>query len=336
MKRVFFYIFLILIMATSCAKKSNPDHTIVEAVADTVLPGDDILPEPIITIRLAKELLYDKYTLADTYPYRDTVRYFQWNQVENLLKKVEEAQKKPAWWGVVQNRRNINGEAALVPDMKRNKYDNLEDEYGVERFQSAPLFHPNDSTVPIRYAEDGSWLKILENDTLSDFLLVETIYIGGEWLVPRKYIKLIPDTVTFERVVIVDRSNQNIAALDRKSQGEWLIRSMNPATTGVYRPPYQHETPLGIFVVQEKKQKMYFLVDGTSQLAGYSPYASRFSNGGYIHGIPVNLPRTTIIEYSNTLGTTPRSHKCVRNATSHSEFIYNRIAVEESLVIVIE
>lgn len=66
------------------------------------------------------------------------------------------------------------------------------------------------------------------------------------------------------------------------------------------------------------------------------PYASRFTNGAYIHGVPVNAPRTSMIEYSWSLGTTPRSHMCVRNATSHSKFVFDWAPTERSLVVVIE
>ncbi|WP_353937924.1 L,D-transpeptidase family protein [Parabacteroides goldsteinii] len=58
--------------------------------------------------------------------------------------------------------------------------------------------------------------------------------------------------------------------------------------------------------------------------------------GGYIHGVPVNAPRKSLIEYSSTLGTTPRSHMCVRNATSHAKFIYDWAPVYETLVFVFD
>ena len=95
-------------------------------------------------------------------------------------------------------------------------------------------------------------------------------------------------------------------------------------------------TPLGIFLLQQKKPKMVYHKDGTTENGGFAPWASRFTNGGYIHGVPVNLPRTKQIEYSPSLGTIPRSHMCVRNATSHAKFIYDWAPTEESLVIVIE
>ena len=65
---------------------------------------------------------------------------------------------------------------------------------------------------------------------------------------------------------------------------------MNPSTTGRHLPPYAQETPLGMFVLQEKKVKMVFLKDGSKETGGYAPYASRFTDGAYIHGVPVNAP----------------------------------------------
>ena len=111
---------------------------------------------------------------------------------------------------------------------------------------------------------------------------------------------------------------------------------MNPATTGRHAPPYAQETPLGVFLLQEKKKQMLFLKDGSTELGGEAPFASRFTNGAYIHGVPTNLPQTGIIEYSWSLGTVPKSHMCVRNATSHAQFIYEWAPTERTLIVVIE
>lgn len=85
-----------------------------------------------------------------------------------------------------------------------------------------------------------------------------------------------------------------------------------------------------------KKTRMIFLKDGSTATGGFAPYASRFSDGGYIHGVPVNEPRKALIEYSPSLGTTPRSHMCVRNATSHSKFIFDWAPVNETIIFVLE
>ena len=293
----------------------------------------EILPEDII---FEKALLYDQYTLEDKYPYKDTVRVFQWDKIRKELAKVENAQRKPTAWGVVRNRKNVNGESPLVKKYSRNAYKNISDSLGTERYQSVPLYLLTDTITPEIYATDGTLFRFIGYNSDSTLVHMAHVYGDGEWLIPKKYVKPI-DTLNFKRVAVVDRTNQNIATLEKDSTStKWLIRSQNPATTGAHNPPYQKETPLGIFVVQEKKPKMQFLVDGTSRIAGYTPWASRFTNGGYIHGVPVNLPRTAIIEWSATLGSIPRSHMCVRNASSHAKFVYDWAPVDKSLVIVIE
>ena len=159
----------------------------------------------------------------------------------------------------------------------------------------------------------------------------------GEWYVPEEYVTVL-ETPEFTKVVVADRTNQNIATIE-KVDDIWYIRSMNPATTGLHRPPFQQETPLGVFVVQEKKPRMYYTHDGSSEMAGYAPYASRFTRGGYVHGVPlndVNATESDYVEFSSTLGTTPRSHMCVRNATSHAKYVYDWAPALESLVVVIE
>ena len=105
---------------------------------------------------------------------------------------------------------------------------------------------------------------------------------------------------------------------------------------GAAQTSHAMETPTGLFVVQEQKPKMYYYGDGTTTIEGFAPHASRFTNGAYIHGVPVNNPKGSIIEYSWSLGTTPRSHMCVRNASSHAKFVYEQSKPMESLVIVLD
>ncbi|WP_029902250.1 L,D-transpeptidase [Prevotella sp. 10(H)] len=290
----------------------------------------------IDTVIVEKDLLYDKYTLEDTYPYKDTTRSFKWEKIRAGLRLLDSVQQQPAMWGVLQNYRNNNGEASLVKEYKRNVYKRIADNYGVERFQGVPLFALEDTITAERYGRDGSLVKITQQaDSTDKFVKLETVYISGEWFVPKKYVKEIHDSLSFTHAIFVDRVNENIMTLEKKDD-KWLVRSMNPATTGLHNPPYQQETPLGMFVIQEKKSKMYFLVDGTTRNGGFAPYANRFTNGGYIHGVPVNAPRTALIEYSASLGTTPRSHMCVRNATSHAKFVYDNFPVEATIVFIIE
>lgn len=334
MKIAIIFLSVCLLSLNSCSQKGENPVTRDQEKQDSLLTKQEPVPEKITPnkIEIEKDFLYDQYTLDDSYPYKDTTRVFQWDKIREKLALLSNIQQVSSTLGILQNRNNKNGEAPLARDVKRNAYKRLQDPFGVERYQSIPLYLPEDLSMPERYERDGALVKLIEDG--EDTAKVETVYFEGQWIVPKKYIKPI-DTKTFEKVIFVDRTNENIATLERVDS-KWLVRSMNPATTGLHNPPYMEETPLGIFVVQEKKAKMIYLVDGTQKTGGFAPYASRFCNGGYIHGIPVNAPSSKLIEYSPTLGTTPRSHMCVRNATSHAKFVYDWAPVNEALVIVLE
>ncbi|MDL2247214.1 L,D-transpeptidase family protein [Bacteroides sp. OttesenSCG-928-J23] len=338
MKQYNFLLVLLILLVAACTPRSadEPKETLLSA-ADTIEAKTSETPPRLLTgedIILKKDLTYHSYTLDDTYPYKDTVREFRWNRIKALLAVLENLQPVEQPWAILQNRRNINGEAPLVPNWSRNEYKNVADSLGVERFQGIPLYLPTDSGAPVRYGRDGELVRLTKNSEDSQFIEAQTVFVPGDFMIPRKYVKF-TDTIRFERVAFVDRTNQNIATLER-TDSLWLIRSMNPATTGKHNPPYANDTPEGIFVIQEKKTKMYYLVDGTSKIAGFAPWASRFTNGGYIHGVPVNNPNGKIIEYSSTLGTIPRSHMCVRNASSHAEYIFQWAETGRSLVIVLD
>ena len=261
------------------------------------------------------------------------MREFQWDKIRAGLRLLDSLRQKPSRWAIFQNYRNKNGEAPLVRKFHRDAYKRVSDTLGIERYQSVPLYLPEDTLTAERYGRDGALVKLLDDS--NRLFRIQTIYTNGEWLVPGKYVKPIADSVTFDKAIFVDVTNQNIATLEHAGS-KWLVRSMNPATTGQHRPPYAQETPLGIFVVQEKKARIIYLVDGSKETGGFAPYASRFTNGGYIHGVPVNAPRKSLIEYSPTLGTTPRSHMCVRNATSHAKFVYDWAPVNETIVFVFD
>jgi hypothetical protein len=292
-------------------------------------------PRTKADIRIEKALKYDQHTLDDTYPYQDTTRSFQWEKIKEQLARVENIQRHQGPYGVLQNYKNLNGEAPLVSHFSRNAYKRVVDSLGTERYQSTPLFLPGQSEKPVIYGRDG-WLVALESPDSLAMQSVTLLSFEGKYEVPKKYVKRLEGQPTFRHVVAVDVTHQNITHLEQ-IDGTWMIRSMNPATTGQHKPPYAQETPLGIFVMQEKKQKMYFLKDGSrTEIAGFAPWASRFTNGGYIHGIPVNYPSQKIIEFSWSLGTIPRSHMCVRVASSHAQWIYDQATAWDALVVVID
>lgn len=324
-----------LITFGSCSQKANREVIANEAEA-TVDTPTILLPKIVVLtldrMKIEKDLLFDKHTLKDTYSYGNKSREFQWEKIKKNLYLLDSIQIVHGSWGILQNYRNDNGHATPVRKYAHNEFSRATDSLGVERNQSVPLFLTNDTTAAERYGRDGTFVKFVED--LGDLVKVETVHFPGEWLVPKRYVKIVSDTVSLKKTIFVDVTNQNIATLEKVDK-KWLVRSMNPATTGFRRPPYQYDTPLGIFFIQEKKPQMLFLKDGTKDLGGYAPNASRITNGAYIHGVPVNLPAKEPIEYSWTLGTTPRSHMCVRNATSHAKFIYDWAPAGESVVFVI-
>ena len=313
-----------VVMIISCAGNAQNQS----AENDTA-----ILENKKTEVVIKKELLYDQHTLADTFPYQKTFRVFQWDKIHQKLVSIESMQQNPVNWGTLQNYKNENKAAPVVKNARNDEYHVIIDSLGTERDQSAPLYSLIDTIAPVLYGIDGSLVRIIEFG--NTFSKIELIDVDGEWLVPSKYLKPLDNSLVFSKVIMIDKTNQNIATLE-KSDAAWLVRSMNPVTTGRHNPPYQKETPSGTFVVQEKKPEIEYYVDGTTEIGGYAPYATRFSRGAYTHGVPVNLPATAMIEFSPTLGTVPRSHMCVRNATSHAEFIQGWAPIYETIVFVFE
>ncbi len=329
-------IFLLCLFCGGCVHTSQIVKGDLEQPAPRVKTATP-LSRPLLTgdkIRLDTALRYDRYTLADTYTYQKKKRDFNWEQIRNLLAFVENMQDDTTRWIVLQNYKNRNGQAPLVGRYARNVYGNIADTAGVERYQSVPLFRPDDTLTAVVYGRDGSIAHLESCDSLH--CRIFNPIDSQRWLVPQCYVKILDRHTRFEHVIVIDRKDQNITTLERLRRGRWVIRSKNPATTGRQRPPYAKATPLGMFLLQETKRKMLYLKDGSDSLGGFAPYAMRFTNGAYIHGVPVAVPQKEEIEYSWSLGTTPRSHMCVRNATSHSKFIYEWAPVERTLVVVLE
>jgi len=284
-------------------------------------------------VKLNKELLYDQHTLQDSYKYGKTERGFQWKKISTQIDSLLLFEDKTREFGALNNYHNRNGQAPLADSAVRDvHYRQTLDKYGVRRNQSVPLYRQGNLQTPERYGRDGT-LVAVEQDS-ADYLLIRVSAVAGKWMVPAKYVDRLGGA-DFRKLIFVDRTNQNVATLEQQDSA-WLIRSMNPITSGVKRPPYHWETPTGIYVIRSKVEKMFYLHDGQNVLAGYAPWASRFSGGAYLHGVSVAYPNKTVYEYSWSLGTIPRSHMCVRNATSHAKFIYDWAPVGEALVIVFD
>jgi len=341
--RIVFKLFIFLLVAYSCqnSNQTKSDELKERRIKDSLeqIKKEEELerarPRTAEDINLDKDLTYDKHTLKDVYPYEDTTRVFQFDKIKDQLAKIENFQRKDHHYAVLQNYKNRNRESPVVENFVRNAYKRVSDTLGNERYQSAPLYKTETSEKPAVYGKDGS-LVILESSDTIDMVKITGISFEGSWFVPKRYVKTIGADFKVTHVNFVDVTNQNICTVERSGENEWKIRSMNPATTGRHKPPHAMETPTGLYVVQEQKAKMFYFKDGTSSIEGFAPYASRFTNGAYIHGVPVNNPKGKIVEYSWSLGTTPRSHMCVRNASSHAKFVYETSKPMQSLVIVID
>jgi hypothetical protein len=331
-------LFLLFVFTLRLACQPDKQSVVEPLLIGSIHSIDTVTDHHKLTIdqiSIDKDLTFDKYILEDTYKYQGTTRTIQWDKIRKQLLRIELLQAEPHQWGILQNYKNLNGEAPLVRSWHRDSYKLVSDSLGVERYQSVPLYAQAVTLTPELYAHDGT-LIALSDMTGKKFWRGRVESPENDWYVPRKYIKLLPPTTTFTHVIIVDRAYQHIVVLERQAPAHYLVRSTNPATTGRYKPPHAKETPLGIFVLQQKKAKMYYTSDGSSRIAGFAPWASRFTDGAHIHGVPVNNPKGKIQEFSPSLGTTPRSHMCVRNASSHAQFIYDGCPTFATLVVVIE
>ncbi|ULT24549.1 hypothetical protein KUH03_37290 [Sphingobacterium sp. E70] len=171
-------------------------------------------------------------------------------------------------YAVLQNYQNEKGEAPTIKDFKRDSYKRVSDSFNVERYQAAPLYDPT-TDKPVRYGRDGWLVRVKGSDTLAR-VPIAGVSFEGEYTVPKRYLRLISDSVQFNIINVVDVKNQNICTLEKVGK-EWLVRSMNPVTSGRHKPPHAQETPTGLFVVQEHKSKMFYFEDGTRTYGGFAP-----------------------------------------------------------------
>lgn len=217
------------------------------------------------------------------------------------------------------------------------------DAFGVKRDQSAPAYYSPSSKSDFRYMTDGTLVSILA--ITETYYQVRTLNFPGEYYVPKKYVSLRNSIEQLTKVIVVDRKNQNEGVFEYAGD-RWHMISYIYATTGE-NAKYKEPTELGYHMAIAKQNEFIYKDDITKKIAGYAPYAIRFGGGAYIHGVPVDVAKSRQVfnqllyhppmkEYLATIGTVPRSHKCVRNYTSHALFLYNWIEIGKTAVIVIE
>lgn len=259
-------------------------------------------------------------------------RIFQFDKMHEAILKAEKAATKgPLTY--IDNYHNIKGHA---PKYQGGELDNK----GGRRSQSAPGYIDTSNLSEFDYLEDGTLVRILSSD--SQYTQIALVKDESEYYVPNKYVVAPPAVISINKAIVIDRTNQNEVVFEKIDQ-EWKVISHTLATTGKIGE-YHQPTPLGYFYAMEKRDKFYYYKDGTYIIQGYAPYTIRFAGGAYVHGVGINYKynddgtRTDpgMVEYSETIGTVPLSHKCVRNYTSHAKFLYDWYTPGEVIVIVIE
>ncbi|MGF7060341.1 L,D-transpeptidase [Brassicibacter mesophilus] len=235
-------------------------------------------------------------------------------------------------YGYISNYKDRNGS----PPLKDGK---AIDEFGIQAYQSAPAYSSLEDMSDFRYFPDGTIVFI--HDEQGEYFKVENLAYQGMYWIPKKFISFDDNIDSLNKVVVVDKLNQNQGAFE-KVDDKWTLISYTLATTGSTEQN-KFETPTGFFKLLEKRDRFYYINDKTKELGGYAPYGTRFTAGAYIHGVPIDYVKKNgenvdpgMREYLFTIGTTPRSHKCVRNYTSHAKFIYDWADVNDTAVIAID
>ncbi|MCL1981915.1 MAG: L,D-transpeptidase, partial [Clostridiales bacterium] len=281
------------------------------------------------------DLKYDKYLVPNPYAYTAAgeERSFQFEKMTCALQKADE---EFSWGNIayIDNYKNRNGYA---PHCNGKSTDAA----GVSRSASAPGYPDISNMNELFYIPDGTLVRVVrECEGFVKVVLVENDKI---YYVPAKYVRTDDCLTSLEKAVVVDRGNQNLAVFEKQGPSDWTVVSYSLATTGM-TGKYHEPTPLGYYCAIEKKEKFYYFFDGTEEVEGFAPYAVRFTAGAYIHGIGVAFrysedgTRITpkLQEFSDSIGTVPLSHKCVRNYTSHAKFIFDWYVHGETVVIVME
>ena len=176
-------------------------------------------------VKIEKQLLYDRHTLEDNYEYRKVERSFQWDKIAGMIDSLLNFENQ------------ANGRAPLSDSSRKDAYRAIEDKYGVKRDQSVPFYKTGNWEVPERYGRDGALVSVIRDSAV--FLLVTPSSFGGEWWVPEKYVDRLGGA-DFRKLIFIDRTNQNLATLEQ-GDSTWLVRSMNPITTGLHRRPIREK-----------------------------------------------------------------------------------------------
>lgn len=260
-----------------------------------------------------------------------TPRKFRFERMEQAVNELRDLLARGDL-NFINNYKNNNGTPPQIGDYGV-------DEHGYRVYHSAPGYEQANTETNFRYIPDGMLVRIL--DELEDFYHVNVPDFGRNFYVPKQYIDPDVRLNQLNHVVVVDRNQQNQAAFEVVEGGLNLV-SYTLSTTGI-AGNFSFETSLGKYKAIEKRERFEYLKAGSQEIAGYAPFAIRFSGGAYIHGVPVTYQEQNgkkidpgLEEYLQTIGSFPRSSMCVRNYTSHAQFLYNWMDTVNGAVIVIE
>ncbi|ABR49101.1 hypothetical protein Amet_2951 [Alkaliphilus metalliredigens QYMF] len=260
-----------------------------------------------------------------------TPRNFRFDRMQDAINELREQVAQGALH-FISNYKYENG----VPPQEG---DAAVDEYGYRVYHSAPAYEQADTDSEFRYIPDGILVRIL--DETDELYHVNVPTFNGDFYVPKQYIDPEVTLSQLNHVIVVDRDQQNQASFEL-NENELNLVSYTLATTGI-AGDFSFVTTLGSYKSIQKRERFEYLESGTQDIAGYAPFAIRFTGGAYIHGVPVAYEEQDgeqvdpgLIESLHTIGTFPRSNMCVRNFTSHAEFLYNWMDSVNGAVIVIE
>ncbi|MCI6152151.1 MAG: SH3 domain-containing protein [Fusobacterium perfoetens] len=209
-------------------------------------------------------------------------------------------------------------------DMKRTK-----DKYGISIDQNIVGVYEKENIE--LHIPDRSVLSVLKINGNKAEVKVEGIP-ESPLVIDKKYLSYNPKIEEgFEKAIVVDIENQNLAAFE-KINGEWTLISYIYAKTGL-ESQLGFETPRGSFIVPLLKYEMgYRDIYGADM--GIARYAIRFSGGGYLHGTPVDHVEVDNEDFflkqkEDGLGTFKGTRKCIRNTVSHAKFLFDWILGDE-------
>lgn len=258
---------------------------------------------------------------------------------EKALKKIKELNEFVTQ-KISQNKELVVTETYSY-DQEINGEKNTPDSEG-ERAANATKFYKKAS-------EKAAWVYLGDRSLLAieayenNFVKVsvpgrkEFLYVKKNMF---KYTRTTKFNSLIEKVVVVDRTNQNTQLYDYVG-GEFLLTHSSQSTTGYNNNNNSYRTPRGFYIVSNVKPIMVYYDDpkktveikkvGTEETKklGRALYAVRFSGGYYLHGIPLKDElkgterETTRKRVEGILGSHPSSHGCVRNSDENAKFIYD-------------